>query len=311
MNIIVTGGAGFIGSHLVKTLVEQKHQVIVIDNLATGYWKNIPGIVGFYPHNVCSPFPKLSKPDLIYHLACPASPTYYQKHHLFTLDTAYLGTKNALDYAHENGAKIVITSTSEVYGEALTHPQVESYYGNVCTTGPRSCYDEGKRAAESLAYIYGQEYGVDVRIARIFNTYGPNMALNDGRVIPEFVLCALNSEPLMIYGSGEQTRSLCYVDDTVKGLLALASCDKKVEWHKTPINIGNPYEVQIGVLARLIRQFCKSSSCIAHRPERTNDPKQRQPCIDLAISLLGWEPTTTLIQGIVQTIDDIKQRLNA
>ena len=250
MNILITGGAGFIGYHLCKKKLEEGHKVICIDNLHSGQTKNINllkkyTLFSFLNKNIIYPLNIDESIDEIYHLACPASPKYYQLNDKFTLDTCYKGTQNILELALKKNAKILFTSTSEIYGDPLEHPQTEEYKGNVNTIGPRSCYDEGKRVAETLMYVY-KNYGVDIRIVRIFNTYGPHMRLNDGRVITNFISQAINNIPITIYGDGKQTRCFCYINDMIKGICKLMDSD-----YKKPINLGNPEEITINELANI------------------------------------------------------------
>mmetsp|Transcript_17443 Transcript_17443/g.36221 ORF Transcript_17443/g.36221 Transcript_17443/m.36221 type:complete len:380 (-) Transcript_17443:2871-4010(-) len=307
LRILVTGGAGFIGSHLVDRLMDQGHTVIVLDNLFTGSVDNIRKWVGnpnfdFVRGDVRDAFH--FEVDRIFHLACPASPVSYKYDPVYTLRTAVTGTWNALELAKRVKARVVIASTSEVYGDPLVHPQPEAYWGNVNPVGERSCYDEGKRAAETLATDMRLQYSVDVRIARIFNTYGPRMALNDGRVVSNFVKQALLGQPLTVQGSGKQTRSFCFVSDLVEGLLRLMNVDQV----SGPVNLGNPAEFTIVELAQLLIQQFRNAS-IAYVPLTADDPQQRQPDIQKARSILNWEPSVPLTSGLAPMIEDFRQRL--
>jgi len=302
--ILVTGGAGFIGAHLCETLLTQNHRVISLDNFSTGKKDNIKHLLHntnftSITHDVVSPFPHISdKIDQIYNLASPASPEKYQKEPIFTLKTNLLGTINVIDCAILHSAKIVHASTSEIYGEPLEHPQKESYFGNVNTVGPRSCYDEGKRAAETLLYTHVQQKLIDVTIVRIFNTYGPKMAADDGRVVTSFIIKALNNKPLRISGDGLQTRSLCFVSDTVDGLIK--AMDKNDFFG--PVNIGSTEEITILHLAHTIINLTNSSSKIEFYPRPENDPLRRKPDITLAHHELGWHSDIALKDGLEQTI---------
>jgi UDP-glucuronate decarboxylase len=306
----VTGGAGFIGSHLCERLVEQGHHVICLDNLFTGRRANIrhlesrPGF-RFVEHDVCEPL--LVDVDRIFNLACPASPIHYQLNPMKTVQTNVMGALNMLEIARRMGARILQASTSEVYGDPAIHPQVESYWGNVNPIGPRACYDEGKRVAETLMSDYHRQAGVEIRIARIFNTYGPRMAENDGRVVSNFVLQALRGEPITLYGSGEQTRSFCHVDDLVEGLLRLMDAEGVTD----PVNLGNPGEFTMRQLAEMVCRLTGSQSSIVTLPLPQDDPVRRRPDISRAKALLGWEPAVPLEQGLQRTIADFTARLEA
>jgi UDP-glucuronate decarboxylase len=308
MRILVTGGAGFIGSNLCEHLVELGHDVVCLDNLFTSRRDNISHLLGhprfeFFRHDVCQPWHV--EADRIYHLACPASPVQYQLNPVQTTKTAFIGTMHALECARNAGARLLITSTSEVYGDPTVSPQPESYWGNVNPIGKRSCYDEGKRVGESLAVSWAGQYGTDVRIARLFNTYGPRMARDDGRLIPNFVLQALRGEPLTIYGTGRQTRSFCYVTDTVRGLVLLMEV---VRQDFVPIvNIGNPDERTIESVARDVAAGCGRDLVVERRPLPEDDPRQRLPDIGLAKALLGWSPEVGYSDGIARTISWFKQ----
>lgn len=302
--ILVTGGAGFIGAHLCETLLAQNHRVISLDNFSTGKRENIEHLkknplFSSITHDVMNPFPHIADTiDHIYNLASPASPEKYQKEPIFTLKTNLLGTINVIDCAILHSAKIVHASTSEIYGEPLEHPQKESYFGNVNTVGPRSCYDEGKRVAETLLYTYVQQKMADVTIVRIFNTYGPKMAADDGRVVTSFIVQALNNRPLRISGDGLQTRSLCFVSDTVDGLIKAMNKNGFFG----PVNIGSTEEITILHLAHMIINLTNSSSEIEFYPRPENDPVRRKPDTALAQRELGWGSQKELKDGLEQTI---------
>ncbi len=301
MIILVTGGTGFIGSHLCEKLLEQGEQVICLDNNFSGSKKNIEHLMSntnfeFIRHDITTPI--YLEVDQIYHLACPASPRAYQYNGIKTLKTNILGTLNVLGIAKRTNARILLTSTSEVYGNPLISPQTEEYFGNVNPNGIRSCYDEGKRAAESLMFEYYRNHRTEIRIARIFNTYGPKMDKNDGRVISNFINQCLQGDPITIYGDGEQTRSFCYVDDQVSGLIKLMNKE-----HLGPINIGNPSELSIKYLAFKIREMTQSNSEIEFKELPSDDPLQRKPDISRAKCLLEWSPTVELEEGLRKTID--------
>lgn len=308
MKYLVTGGAGFIGSHLCDHLVRAGHSVVALDNLSTGSADNIAhlssnGNFEFRDWDVTHPFDV--DVDGIFNLACPASPVHYQTNPTRTIKTAVLGAINSLDLAHKLRIPVLQASTSEVYGDPMENPQSETYWGNVNPIGIRSCYDEGKRAAETLFTDYHREFSVDIRIARIFNTYGPRMALNDGRVIPQFVTQALRDEPLSVYGDGGQTRSFCYVDDLITGLLTLMNLAD----HHTPVNLGNPQPVTMVELAHEIIELTESGSDIAHLPLPLDDPLTREPDIRLAREILEWNPRVERRAGLAATIADIQTRL--
>ena len=310
MRILVTGGAGFIGSHLSERLMALGHDVICLDNLFTGSHANVRHLEGkpgfrFVEHDVCEPL--LVDVDRIFNLACPASPIHYQVNPMKTVQTNVMGALNMLEIARRMGARILQASTSEVYGDPAVHPQVESYWGNVNPTGPRACYDEGKRVAETLMSDYHRQAKVDIRIARIFNTYGPRMAENDGRVVSNFILQALRGEPITLYGTGEQTRSFCYVDDLVDGLIRLMDADGITD----PVNLGNPGEFTMRQLAEMVCRLCGSSSDIVMRPLPQDDPTRRRPDISRARALLGWQPHIPLEEGLTRTIADFTARLEA
>jgi UDP-glucuronate decarboxylase len=306
--ILVTGGAGFIGSHLIDRLLGQGHDVICADNLFTGTKRNVDHLHGhpqfeFLRHDVT--FPLYVEVDEIYNLACPASPVHYQHDPVQTTKTSVLGAINILGLAKRLRARVLQASTSEVYGDPVEHPQTEAYWGNVNPIGPRSCYDEGKRCAETLFFDYHRQHGVAVRVARIFNTYGPRMHHADGRVVSNFVVQALRGEDLTVYGDGRQTRSFCYVDDLVEGLLRLMAADGV----SGPINLGNPREFTIAELAGQVLEQVGGSSSLRTLPLPQDDPRQRQPDIARAREVLGWEPTIPLAQGLGPTIAHFRERL--
>ncbi len=299
--VLVTGGAGFLGSHLCERLLADGHDVLCVDNYYTGRRSNIEHLLGnprfeTMRHDITSPL--LVEVDRIWNLACPASPVHYQFDPVQTLKTCVMGSINMLGLAKRTKARIFQASTSEVYGDPLVHPQPESYWGHVNPLGPRSCYDEGKRAAETLFFDYHRQHAVDVRVVRIFNTYGPRMHPNDGRVVSNFIVQALKGEDITIYGDGDQTRSFCYVDDLIEGFCRLMNQDRTIG----PVNIGNPGEFTIRQLADLAIEMTGSRSTIVHLPLPADDPRQRQPDITLAKEMLDWQPTVTLRQGLAKTI---------
>jgi UDP-glucuronate decarboxylase len=307
MKILLTGAAGFLGSHISKKLIDNNHEVIGLDDLSTGSIKNIEQLVNhpkysFIENDVRIPYQ--AKVDAILNFACPASPVNYQKDPVRTIETNFLGMINMLHLANETGARIIQASTSEIYGDPTQSPQKESYWGNVNPIGIRSCYDEGKRAAETLCFDYRRQYNLDTRVIRIFNTYGPNMAIGDGRVVSNFIVQALRNEPINIYGDGKQTRSFCYVSDLVEGIYKLLQLDKNPD---TPINLGNPNEFTILELAKVVIEITKSKSEIVNNPLPLDDPKQRCPDISLAKSTLNWKPTIELREGIEKTAAYFKQ----
>jgi UDP-glucuronate decarboxylase len=306
--VVVTGGAGFIGSHLCDVLLGQGHEVMAVDNLFTGTKKNMLHMTSnsnfeFIRHDVTEPI--LLECDQLYHLACPASPVHYQYNPIKTIKTNVTGTINMLGVAKRTRARFFLASTSEVYGDPLQHPQKESYWGNVNPVGPRSCYDEGKRVAETLTMSYQDQGLVDTRIVRIFNTYGPRMLFNDGRVVSNFIVQALKGEDITVYGEGDQTRSFCYVDDLVAAFVAMMN---KESFHG-PVNLGNPNEMPIKALAERIISLTGSRSKIVHKPLPKDDPTRRQPDISLAKRELGWEPKVDLDTGLKKTIADFEERL--
>lgn len=298
---LVTGGAGFLGSHLCERLLEAGHQVLCLDNLHTSSISNIaeinehPGFT-FVEHDVAEPFE--AEVDEIYNLACPASPVHYQNDPVKTVRTNVLGAINLLELARQTGARILQASTSEVYGDPAVTPQAEDYWGNVNPIGPRACYDEGKRCAETLFFDYARQHGVEIKVARIFNTYGPRMAPDDGRVVSNFLVQALQNQDLTVYGAGDQTRSFCYVDDLIEGLLALMSSPADL---RGPVNLGNPNEFTIRELADSIISLTKSHCRIRFEPLPQDDPQQRRPDVSLARETLNWEPKVQLEEGLTLT----------
>ena len=308
MRVVITGAAGFIGSHLSETLLDQGHSVVGIDNLVTGDLANIAHLRGrdfeFITHDVTR-FIEVSGPvDLVLHWASPASPIDYLELPIQTMKVGSLGTHNALGLAMAKGARFVIASTSEVYGDPLEHPQKETYWGNVNPVGPRGVYDEAKRFSEAITMAYHRHHGVDTKIIRIFNTYGPRMRLHDGRAVPAFISQALRGEDVTIFGSGTQTRSFCYVSDLVDGILKLAASDTN-----DPVNVGNPHELSIEEIARTIIRMTGSSSKLVFRPLPTDDPKVRRPDITRARTILGWEPKVKLEDGLTTTIEYFKTKV--
>jgi len=308
MRILITGGAGFLGSHLCDRLIEQGHEVICLDNFFTGRKTNIQHLLGnsqfeLVRHDVIDPFK--FEVDRIYNLACPASPPHYQYNPIKTMKTSVMGAINCLGLAKRVKARVFQASTSEVYGDPNVHPQQESYWGHVNPIGLRSCYDEGKRAAETLFFDYHRENGVDIRVIRIFNTYGPRMLPDDGRVVSNFIVQALQGRDLTVYGDGSQTRSFCYVDDLVDGFMRFMEQEKIVG----PMNLGNPGEFTMLQLAELVLEKVGGKSKITHLPLPSDDPKQRRPDITLAKETLGWEPKVRLEQGIEKTISYFKSAL--
>jgi UDP-glucuronate decarboxylase len=302
MKILLTGAAGFLGSHISKKLIDNNHEVIGLDDLSTGSIENIEQIMNhpkysFVEHDVRIPYQ--AKVDAILNFACPASPVNYQKDPVRTIETNFLGMINLLHLANETGARIIQASTSEIYGDPTQSPQKESYWGNVNPIGIRSCYDEGKRAAETLCFDYRRQHNLDTRVIRIFNTYGPNMAIGDGRVVSNFIVQALRNEPINIYGDGKQTRSFCYVSDLVEGIYKLLQLNVNPD---TPINLGNPNEFTILELAKVVIEITNSKSELVNNPLPQDDPKQRCPDISLAKSVLNWKPTIELREGIEKTI---------
>jgi len=306
---LVTGGAGFIGSHLCERLLNDGYDVLCVDNYYSSTKDNIAHLLGnprfeVIRHDVT--FPLYVEVDEIYHLACPASPIHYQRDPVQTTKTAVHGSINMLGLAKRTGAKILITSTSEVYGDPEVHPQTEEYWGNVNPIGPRACYDEGKRAAETLFFDYRRQHDLPIKVVRLFNTYGPRMHPYDGRVVSNFVVSALNGEPLTVYGDGDQTRSFCYVDDLIDALIAMMATDHAVTG---PINLGNPGEFTIAELADMVLEQTGADSGIEYLPLPQDDPVRRQPDISKAKNVLGWEPTIPLAEGLAKTITYFKATL--
>jgi len=310
--ILVTGGAGFIGSHLCARLIEDGHDVLCVDNFFTGREINVAALKAsgrfvLREHDICVPFDD-GRIDEIYNLACPASPVHYQFDPVRTVRTNVLGTINVLDLAKRTGARILQASTSEVYGDPDVHPQPESYRGNVNPIGPRACYDEGKRCAETLCFDYRRQFGLGIKVARIFNTYGPRMHPNDGRVVSNFIVQALRGEPITIYGDGLQTRAFCYVDDLVDGLMRLMNTGDETTG---PINLGNPHEVSIASLAETIVRLTKSGGKLIYKDLPVDDPVQRCPDISLAQKILSWRPRVHLEDGLRRTVDYFATELEA
>lgn len=306
---LVTGGAGFIGSHLVDQLMGSGEEVLCLDNYFTGRKENIRQWIGhpnfeLIRHDVTEPI--RLEVDRIWHLACPASPVHYQFNPIKTAKTSFLGTYNMLGLARRVGARLLLASTSEVYGDPEVHPQPESYRGSVSTIGIRSCYDEGKRIAETLCCDYKRMHGTEVRIARIFNTYGPRMLENDGRVVSNFIVQALKKKPLSIYGDGNQTRSFCYVDDLVEGLIKLMEAR-----HTGPVNLGNPNECTILDLAEKVKELIDPNLSFNEMPLPQDDPLKRRPRIELAETFLGWKPKVELHEGLEKTIQSFRNRVEA
>ena len=309
--IVVTGGAGFIGSNICERLLIDGNFVICVDNLYTGNLRNISHLIKtpnfhFINHDIIEPlFVPEHKIDQIYNFACPASPPKYQIDPIYTLKINFQGILNLLDLAKEHNATLLQSSTSEVYGEPEITPQSENYRGNVNTIGIRSCYDEGKRVAETLMMDYHKQYNVDIRIVRIFNTYGPRMDKNDGRVVSNFINQALNNEDITLYGDGSQTRSFCYIEDQINGLIKLMNSD-----YIYPVNIGNPYELTVKELANIVIELTKSNSQLVFCPLPSDDPTNRKPDIQKAQTILNWNPEYNLIDGITKTIDYFKKTNN-
>jgi UDP-glucuronate decarboxylase len=308
MRILITGGAGFLGSHLCDRLLNEGHEILCLDNFFTGRKQNISHLLQnpkfeLIRHDVTEPF--RVEVDQIYNLACPASPPHYQYNPIKTTKTSVMGAINSLGLAKRVKARVFLASTSEVYGDPAVHPQSESYWGNVNPIGRRSCYDEGKRCAETLFFDYHRQNGVDIRVVRIFNTYGPRMLADDGRVVSNFIVQALKGENLTVYGDGSQTRSFCYVDDLIDGFVRLMNQDKTVG----PVNIGNPGEFTMLELAELVLKKVGGKSKITNLPLPADDPKQRRPDITLAKEALGWEPKVPLEEGLNRTIEYFRQAI--
>ncbi|KAB8318748.1 SDR family oxidoreductase [Tolypothrix campylonemoides VB511288] len=309
MRILVTGGAGFIGSHLIDRLITEGHEIVCLDNFYTGHKRNILKWLDhpyfeMIRHDITEPI--RLEVDQIYHLACPASPVHYQYNAVKTVKTNVMGTLNMLGLAKRVKARILLASTSEVYGDPEVHPQSEEYWGNVNPIGIRSCYDEGKRIAETLTFDYYRQNKVDVRVARIFNTYGPRMLENDGRVVSNFVVQALRGIPLTVYGEGSQTRSFCYVSDLVDGLIRLMNND-----YIGPVNLGNPDEYTILQLAKTVQDLVNPDAQIKFEPLPSDDPRRRRPDITRAKTWLNWEPTIPLQEGLKLTVEDFRQRIKS
>ncbi len=311
--LLITGAGGFLGSHLCGRLLREGCTVIAIDNLYTGRLANIAALTKnpnfqFIQHDITEPLQSLNlEVDQIYNLACPASPIHYQAEPIKTMKTSVIGALHCLELARSKKARILQASTSEVYGDPAVHPQTEDYRGSVNPIGIRACYDEGKRCAETLFFDYNRVYQVDIRIIRIFNTYGPQMLANDGRVVSNFIVQALKSEPITIYGQGKQTRSFCYVDDLIEGIVRMMNQSQTMG----PVNLGNPAEFTIRELADKVLELTHSKSKLDFRPLPEDDPKQRQPDIALAKKHLQWDPKVTLSEGIIKTIEFFKKELNS
>ncbi len=310
MDILITGGAGFIGSNLCKRLLKEGHFIICLDNFITGSRDNINDIIGhsnfkLIEHDISQPIFLKDKLDWVIHLASLASPVHYLAYPIKTLKSGLLGTHNCLGIAKQNNAKFFLASTSEIYGDPLVHPQTEEYWGNVNPTGIRSCYDESKRGAEAITYAYWREHKLDVRVIRIFNTYGPYMQPDDGRVVSNFIVQALLGKDLTVYGKGEQTRSFCYIDDLLNGIIKLMGTE-----YSQPLNLGNPGEWTVKELAEVVIALTNSKSRIKYLPLPEDDPKRRKPDISKAKNLLGWEPEVPLKEGVSRTITWFKSKIN-
>mgnify|MGYP006084722407 FL=1 len=310
--ILITGGSGFLGSHLCKKMLDEGNNVVCLDNLETGSLENIKSLnnnknFSFINKDIISKIDLKQDIDEIYNLACPASPINYQKDPVKTNKTSVLGVLNILDFALSKNAKIFHASTSEVYGNPSMHPQEESYWGNVNPIGPRACYDEGKRCAETFCFDYQRQYGSKIKVVRIFNTYGPNMQANDGRVVSNFIVQALKDDPITIYGKGNQTRSFCYVDDLINSFLAMMN--SRDDFYG-PVNIGNPVEFSMLELANEVLSVTKSSSEIIFKPLPQDDPEQRRPDISLAKKEFNWEPEVPLREGLIRTVEYFKKNLS-
>jgi UDP-glucuronate decarboxylase len=308
--VLVTGAAGFLGSHLCDVLIAEGHDVVGLDNFFTGRKQNVAHLLAsgrfeMVSHDVKQPY--WGEFDLIYHFACPASPIFYQQNAISTAKVSFLGSLNVLGLAKRTGARILHASTSEVYGDPIQHPQTESYLGNVNPIGPRACYDEGKRIAEALFFDYHRQHAVDIKVVRIFNTYGPRMNPRDGRVVSNFIVQALNGEDITVYGDGSQTRSFCYVDDLIRGVELAMDAPRDFAG---PVNLGNPEEFTIRELAELVIDLTGSRSRIVVEPLPLDDPKQRCPDISLAREVLGWEPTVKLRDGLLRTVSFLERELS-
>ena len=309
MNILITGGAGFIGSHLCKRLLDEGNSVICVDNFITGFRKNIKTLESnpkfkLIEQDISNSLHIEETLDWVLHFASLASPKHYLNYPIKTLKSGLLGTHNCLGIAKEKKAKFFLASTSEVYGDPLIHPQTEEYWGNVNSIGVRSCYDESKRGAEALTYAYMRQHNLDVRVVRIFNTYGPNMHPDDGRVVSNFIVQALKGENITIYGQGQQSRSFCYVDDLVEGITKMMGID-----YKLPLNLGNPREFKISELANLVLKATGSKSKIENLPLPEDDPRQRQPDISKVKKMIGWQPKISLEEGLKKTIEYFKEKI--
>jgi UDP-glucuronate decarboxylase len=309
MKILITGGAGFLGSHLTQTFLDDDHKVTAIDDFTTGSRENIKEFLtnpkySFIEHDVREPFDL--ETDLILNFACPASPGHYQADPVKTIETNFLGMANTLKLAKKNKSQVLQASTSEVYGDPKVTTQTEEYWGNVNPIGIRSCYDEGKRAAETLCFDYMRQHDLDVRVVRIFNTYGPRMALNDGRVVSNFIIQAIQNQPITIFGEGQQTRSFCYVDDLIRGIKSVALHPKSIS---TPLNIGNPAEFTILELAKLVIEITESKSTLVFHSLPPDDPMQRKPDISQINSLIGWSPGIELLEGLTRSISYFRKML--
>ncbi|GGK44853.1 UDP-glucuronic acid decarboxylase family protein [Salinarimonas ramus] len=303
--VLVAGGAGFLGSNLCERLIADGERVICLDNMQTGTPENLASLAreprfSLIEQDVCDPIPANLDVEAVFNLACAASPPRYQADPVHTMMTSVVGTRHLLDHCERHGARFMQASTSEIYGDPLEHPQREGYFGNVNPTGPRACYDEGKRAAETLCFDYLRGRGVDVRVARIFNTYGPRMRPDDGRIVSNLVCQALAGEPLTIYGNGEQTRSFCYVDDMIEGFVRLMRVDETPDG---PVNLGNPGEFTINELADMVLDLVETTSRVVYEPLPKDDPQRRRPDISRAEAVLGWRPTTPIVEGLPPTID--------
>jgi dTDP-glucose 4,6-dehydratase len=311
MRIVIAGAAGFVGSHMCDRLLDEGHTVVAIDNFITGSPRNLAHLENhrsfqFREQDITQPMTLDGPADAVINMASPASPKDYLEHPIETLDVGSIGTRNMLELARAHGARFLLTSTSECYGDPLVHPQVETYWGNVNPVGPRSCYDESKRFAEALTMAYHRKHGLRTNIARIFNTYGPRMKLNDGRVVPAFLDQALRGQPMTVFGSGSQTRSFCYVSDLVDGLYRLMLSDERY-----PVNLGNPQEMTIREFAEQIRKLTGTKSELVFEPLPEDDPKQRKPDISKAKRLLGWEPRVPLEQGLKHTVEYFRNLASA
>lgn len=309
MNILITGGAGFLGSHLTKRLISQGNKIICLDNLITGDKSNLKEVLKnkkfrFIEHDICRPIKIKDKLDWVMHFASPASPKDYLKYPIKTIKVGTLGTHNCLGIAKAHKAKFFMASTSEVYGDPSISPQPEEYWGNVNPIGPRSCYDESKRAAEAITFAYHREHKIDIRLIRIFNTYGPNMRVEDGRVVSTFIVQALKNEPITVYGDGKQTRSFCYVDDLIEGITRFMGVD-----YPGPLNLGTTFEFTMLELAEKVLKLTSSKSKIVFEPLPQDDPKQRRPDNSKASKILGWQPRITLEEGLLQTIPYFKSKI--